>query len=369
MDRTRSMAARRGPGSAPGTRSGFTLIELLVVVMVIGILAALILPAVQSAREAARRAQCTNNLRQIGLAVHGYHGLHGALPPGRVYASDPRLMMKNPPCPNMVLDRSYLVSILPQMEQSALYDAINHDLSIAMPENRTARASSLSSYVCPSDPLASGTSPGNPLGYQAEVRGRVEPLARTSYPGNHGSTIVAVYPDPQFGCQGNPLLRPYADGTITDVGPIRYASITDGLSNTMLVIERAITTLRRFDRLRPDDGLLAQNGWWFFGHLGHTTVSTLYPPNYHRTIDGARADSWSGKFQAVADSGSSFHPGGLNVLMADGSARFVKDTIKTLPFRRDRLIGEIAKEPMNGDLWRALSTRDGGELVDVDAPK
>ena len=118
---------RRGSG-------GFTLIEILVVIAVVAVLIGLLLPAVQSAREAARRASCVNNLRQIGLGLHSYHDAHGALPATRSH----------------YIDRSIWVLLLPQIEQRTLYDAINHDLTLFGPENRTIHVVSIGVFACPS---------------------------------------------------------------------------------------------------------------------------------------------------------------------------------------------------------------------------
>jgi prepilin-type N-terminal cleavage/methylation domain-containing protein len=128
--------------------AGFTLIELLVILTIIGVLIALTLPAVQAARESSRRSWCANNLRQIGVALHQYELAIGSLPPGRTVLYDPRYSGSNPPCTSTNIDKSIFVSILPWLEQNALYNAINQNVTIFGFENLTVASVAVGAYVC-----------------------------------------------------------------------------------------------------------------------------------------------------------------------------------------------------------------------------
>ncbi|HEU5118030.1 MAG TPA: DUF1559 domain-containing protein, partial [Isosphaeraceae bacterium] len=125
---------------------GFTLIELLVVIAIIGVLIALLLPAVQAAREAARRAQCTNNMKQLGLSMHNYHDTMGSFPIGRTGSG-----YSYPGCPN-TNRRTWALSIMPYLELASVFNAVNFSQPFYDASNRTAVMTSISVYQCPSDP-------------------------------------------------------------------------------------------------------------------------------------------------------------------------------------------------------------------------
>ena len=125
-------------------------------ISVISMLIAFLLPAVQSRAEAARRAQCTSNLNQLGIALQSYHDAFGSLPPGRVKSYDPRYAGPNPPCTSRIIDKSIEVFALGFMDQTALYNAINQSLTIVGAENSTAHAVAVSAFACPSDAMAGG---------------------------------------------------------------------------------------------------------------------------------------------------------------------------------------------------------------------
>jgi prepilin-type processing-associated H-X9-DG protein len=313
------------------------------VIVIVGVLIALLLPAVQAAREAARRAQCANNLKQIGIGLHSYHAGHGSLPLGRFHSADPRYIEPTLPCLSGIVDKSFLCGILTHVDQSPLFNAINQDLSILESENMTIFSAVVAIYFCPGDPDSGYARTGYPLdrlptpGDPASLPMLV---ARASYAGCHGSFGTLALPDPDLGCQVDPKKAAQANGCITDVAPIFFASVTDGLSHTIMVAEKSTSTLRALNELYPLT--FEQTGWWFIGDFGDTLFATSFPPNAYKRVPlrASPARMWSA---------SSLHPGGLNVLMGDGSVRFVKDTIHS-------------STPGTG-IWQALGTRNGGEAI------
>ncbi len=347
-------------------RRGFTLIELLVSIAIIGILIGLLLPAVQATREAARRAQCTNNLRQIGLALHNYEGVHACLPPGRMLTYDRRFAGSNPPCTSPSVDKGLLVFLLPALEQQALYNAINHDLSIFGPENTTVHSVAVGVFACPSDPDAGSPRELNAdalAPYAPDPPGGRQRMVFTSYSGCYGSFAVDAIPRDTNGCRVPPLVNAQANGCINDLAPITFASIGDGLSNTIVAAEKAVT---RYERLGASDpSLPLKHGWYVTGNWGDTLFTTFYPPNMGDKVAIAAGF-------AHMKAATSLHPGGLNVLLGDGSVRFVKDSVDTWPF--DPLTGQPAGSTQNPGgwwenlpkpgVWQALGTRFGREAVD-----
>jgi prepilin-type N-terminal cleavage/methylation domain-containing protein len=342
---------------------GFTVLELLVAVAIVGLLIALLLPAVQAAREAARRAQCINNLAQIGIGLHTYVQAYLSLPPGRFPTYDPRLSGSNPPCTSPGVDKSFLVMILPYVEQEPLYNSINQSLSIFGYENRTCFAVSVGSYACPSDSQA-----GLPRSMdisQLLSLGLAEPgeslnAVNTSYVGCFGSLPVTAFPRPSTQCKVDPRVAAQANGCFNDISPITFASVSDGLSSTLFVTERSTTLL----------GSLPQNvfkkyGWYFAGNLGDTLFTSLYAPNFVALANALLDPS----------AASSQHPAGVNALMGDGSARFIKQTISSWQIDpvTDQPVGAILTSggwwenlPPSG-VWQALTTRNGGELISADS--
>lgn len=341
---------RRDLAVSSGSKTGFTLIELIVVAAAIGLLIALLLPAVQSAREAARRTQCANNLKEIGLALHAYHDSLGSIPAGRVIAHDPRYVVPGVPCVGSI-DRSYLVSILPYIEQAALYNAINHGLSILSLENSTVHASSVSAFACPSDP-DSGRARFGRLSEATPFPVSISRVSSTSYAGIMGSGYSSAVPDPRLMCRPDPSEIAKANGCLNDLTPLTFAAVTDGLSHTLIVAEKSTTILR--GRVDSDNLAIAdQAGWWFMGDIGFTLIVNIAPPNASRRLSSANSST-------ALTSSSSMHPGGIQALLADGSVRFIQDSIDSAGW--DPATGASILGAPRG-VWQKLATRNGGEIL------
>ncbi len=331
-----------------------TLIELLVVMGIIGICVAMLLPAVQNAREAGRRAQCLNNLRQIGLAVHNYHSSVGAFPQGRFAMYDPRYAGSNPPCTSPGIDKSLLIQILPEMDQSPLYNSINQSLAIMAFENTTIWAISVASYACPDDPSAGLPRLLSPSALKgSSIPGLADAslsMVFTSYAGCFGNLGTLALPTPETQCQVAPQSIAQNNGCFNDLSPISFASITDGTSSTLFLAERT-NIIDVYDSL----------GWYITGNLGDTLIAAMRPPtNFLKT------SSYTGDPGTAA----SRHPGGVNVLMADGAGRFIKTTISSWPIDPStfRPVGAWRTNggwwvnlPLPG-VWQQLATRAGSEV-------
>jgi prepilin-type N-terminal cleavage/methylation domain-containing protein/prepilin-type processing-associated H-X9-DG protein len=214
-------------GTGSNDRRGFTLIELLVVIAVMGGLVALLLPAVQAAREATRRAQCSNNLRQIGLALHNYAQIHGPLPPGYVSNWDPLFLVETGP------GWGWASMILPQLEQGPIYNQINFAVKLPDPTQATIRTVPIASYLCPSDnmPTTWTASAGLVKVTGGGILELVFPICDVA-----GSNYVGVYGVGEPGVAG--------DGVFFRNTSVGLSNITDGLSQTLAVGERSIQLIK-----------------------------------------------------------------------------------------------------------------------------
>jgi prepilin-type N-terminal cleavage/methylation domain-containing protein/prepilin-type processing-associated H-X9-DG protein len=347
---------------------GFTLIEVLVVISILAILIGLLLPAVQSAREAARRAQCGNNLRQIGLALHGYHDGFGCLPPGRIKSYDPRYDGDNPPCSSTIVDKGLFISILPFVEQDPVYNAINQSLTILGVENSTIHRVVVSSYTCPSDPASFdpiALDPGQLVQYGVGGPGSPPLMALTSYSGIMGDYPVTAFALPSNGCAVNGQVISQADGAFNDLSPIHFGLFADGLSNTAVLAEHAATPILGLNAVVPATSTL--RCWYVTGNWGDTLVTSFYPINADTKVA-------AGAIDAQVYSASSMHPGGLNLLMGDGSVRFLKDSVQSWPFdpSTGQPLGAALQSPggwwagaPTPGVWQALTTRAGGEFPEA----
>ncbi len=335
-------------------RCGFTLIELLVVIAIIGVLIGLLLPAVQTAREAARRAQCSNNLKQIGLGLSNYETAIGTYPPSLVLAGSGNVTRWNG-------GWSVHERVLPYMEQDNLFNSANFLLNKERPSNSTVIRQTVAVLVCPSEVKP------QPSAHDYGISGV------SSYGACEGDWFV-------WGGYAGPQNR-------SAFGPNRSrrpAAFTDGLSQTMMFAE-----VKTYSPTYMCDGVGLANiqnplsvpptnadPWtvapeyfsgacrfyalphteWSDGSVHSSGVTTAWTPNrvilgtpscnLDMDVNGINEEDGGPTFAAITD--RSYHPGGVQILLGDGSVRFVKSSIA-------------------GTTWRALGTVAGGEVVSGDS--
>lgn len=308
-------------------RRGFTLIELLVVIAIIGVLIALLLPAVQQAREAARRSQCLNNLRQMGLALHNYHDTHGAFPSGWIGADAATLADRV----HGVNGFGWGTMILPQLEQSNLYNVFDFKKVIndasGTPSNKSLLASQLPVYECPSDP--------HPDTFEMEPEGggaSLATMAATKYVGLFGTRFIGKLPDAENEanlhlCEGlAPGQRCTGDGLMFHNSKVTLGDVTDGTSNTIMVGER--------QSQRKPSLPVFYSTWSGAVPGGEEAFARVLGSTQH-TPNAALSEE---------DFSSAHSGGGAHFILADGHAKFVSQTISL-------------------DVFRAIGTRAGGEAV------
>ena len=353
-------------------RQGFTLIELLVVIAIIGVLIALLLPAVQAAREAARRAQCTNNLKQLGLATHNYISTYSVLP-----------MQCNYPTSELQdsgFSWSWSVAILPQMEQGVLFDQMNFSRGNYGYQITTAGYVQVATLICPSESV--GQRPGYPWGTSNYVGNFGGPGQIMAYSG----TIV---PPKDLFLNGGIGTAGWGGQS----GTVTVASIRDGTSNTALFSEHllglgaigtpvtvtspdakrmifpgtdssgintgaagALAFVQSCKSLPPTTTAnsvasvyLGYN--WLLAYPTHVSLVNymhVSPPNSIHCGNAGDIPYVQFVGPTGAASANSNHPGGVNVCFADGSVKFIKETIDLRT-------------------WWALGSRASGEVVSADA--
>jgi prepilin-type N-terminal cleavage/methylation domain-containing protein/prepilin-type processing-associated H-X9-DG protein len=332
-------------------RSGFTLVEAIVVIAVIAILIALLLPAVQAARESARRIQCAANLKQLALACHNYADVFGTLPIGipEMYDPDPALNFFGE-------SQSIFVSTLGQLDQQPLFDAVNFSRSIFASANATIYATGLEVLWCPSD-----RSIPMEVEYALFEDPFKEKIRFSSYAGCTGIWYgdLTSFPDPMNTARVNQI-----NGLFTANRGIRIAEITDGTSQTMLLSERA------HGLLTGDD--LRFWHWWADAVSVDTRFWTIFPLNPFRKIPDT-PETYSSAYTSAA---SSFHSFGAYFAFADGSVRFLKDSINSwatdgtgypLGVSQDDHGCFHVKPGTRLGIYQMLSTRGGNEAISADS--
>jgi prepilin-type N-terminal cleavage/methylation domain-containing protein len=329
--------------TSPAHQRGFTLVELLVVIAIIGVLVALLLPAVQAAREAARRSQCSNNLRQIGIAFHNFHDVRNAFPPLRIAGAEGWA--------------SCWVLIMPYMEQQPLYDQWDLTLKYSV-QKQVAQQTQIKSYYCPSRRpptslsrseqlyVTDATPPPEltPIG-NAEVR--FGPA--NNVPGACGDYAACV--GDMRGIANNPNAQAWfnvsSSGAIIIATPLpapanptaattqvttwtsntRFSLIEDGTSNTFLAGEKHVPP-KMFGRLKVGDGPIYSGSWSAIpGRIAGIEDPLARGPNDITPSGGVVDGIWARKF-------GSWHPGACQFVFCDASTRMVRVNIDSESLRR-----------------------------------
>jgi len=298
-------------GARDAARRGFTLVELLVVIAIIGILIALLLPAVQAAREAARRAQCSNNLKQLALALHLYHDTHRRLPPGGAYDGS---------------HLSFLVAVLPYIEQRALRDQFDYDRNYLSSPNKPLGMQRVDTLLCPSQSIERSVLAPR-FGVNDEQVGGEDPYT-THYYGVCGPQGVNPVTGQDYPSDGTGTCGGFAEsGVIPHKEGVRLDDVTDGTSNTLMLGEISW----------KDAGMYRI---WLRGCARGGCDWCASTKNVEHAINVFAYTVYTRDFNDV--SFGSEHPGGAQFARADASVSFVSEDVDL-------------------GVYKATASRNGGE--------
>jgi prepilin-type N-terminal cleavage/methylation domain-containing protein/prepilin-type processing-associated H-X9-DG protein len=309
--------------------AGFSLVELLVVIAIIAVLIGLLLPAVQAAREAARRVQCTNNLKQIGLAMQHHHDAKHRFPSG--YSATAAY---SDGATDTTAGWGWAAFILPYMEESPLYNRINFKLPIEDPKNAAAVGTTINGYRCPSD---------------------LTPDETSSIPDGFGNSVAVAAPASYAACVGGDesgTSDPTGLGIFYRNSRTRIADVTDGTSKTLLIGEHAWSNANGIWAGAISGGVCKRGP---LNPCPGTSAASYPAPTLvlaHSHLNNATSDTDGG-----LDDFSSRHSEGSNFVMADGSVHF----LQSVP--GDDPAGGFTPESR---VFQALGTRAGGETIPED---
>ncbi|EAQ79224.1 DUF1559 domain-containing protein [Blastopirellula marina] len=326
--------------AAAQVRRGFTLVELLVVIAIIGVLIALLLPAVQQAREAARRLQCTNNLKQMGLALHNYHDIHGSFPAGYYrHNNDNSVSAFDGP------GWGWGAMILPQIEENNRFEALQVNSRPASDDADIVANSQppISAYRCPS-------APGGDLNESLPNSSSAPAHGLSTYKGVFGDrNTQARYTDALPNCS-------YYAGSCVDGGngvfsansKVKFRDITDGTSNTVMIGEVPYGP----NGTTGSSGLVDYRGavWIGITANGNSTAGVRSNVATIQTLRGVTASGAVSTLNAINGTSSyafgSHHNGGAQFVLADASARFIPETLDSKIMNRisARNDGEVISE-------------------------
>ncbi|QDT16287.1 DUF1559 family PulG-like putative transporter [Alienimonas californiensis] len=354
-------------------RSGFTLIELLVVIAIIAILVSLLLPAVQQAREAARRSQCQNNLKQLGLALHNYHSTYKSFPIGRAGTDGTG---SGDDFENNSGRLSAMVGLTPYLDQTALWNQISRPLTIdvggtptefpamgAHPwrEEYTPWATQISSLLCPSD------------GAQVRDEGDTNYGFNWGDNGNGNNEGIGTHSDTRgmFARTNSTGMRDMRDGTtstllMAEIGRSagdgafqgRVArSQGDAIHNNPYVnCWQAVEDPENPGYYNTSVTLFSRGSRWADGAAPHSGFNTQMPPNGPNCMEGGDDSG-----DSIISAGS-YHTGGVQVVLGDGAVKFISDTIDCGNYKQDGT--RMTRGKSRYGVWGALGSRAGNEVVE-----